>query len=83
MLPDQELTVILSGIISTMCFMLLGFCDRLPVLGDSFGSELKPHCAGPLLHETEPHQLCFQHHHHEPARGGCVGESLPLLLVTF
>lgn len=58
-----------------MFFMLLGISDRLPAFGDSFGSELKPHGASPLLYETEPHKLRFQHHHHEPARGGCVGES--------
>lgn len=54
--------------------MLLGFSDWLPDFGDSFGTELQSNCAGPLLYEAEPHQLCFQHHHHEPARGGCVGE---------
>lgn len=72
--------VTLNGIIATMFFVLLGFSDRLPAFGDSFGPELQPHGAGPLLYETEPHQLCLQHHHHEPACGGCVGE---LLSVTF
>lgn len=55
--------------------MLLGFSDGFPDFGDSFGPELQPYCAGTLLYETEPHQFCFQHHHHEPACGGCVGES--------
>lgn len=46
----------------------------LPGGRDCTGTELQPDCAHPLLHETEPHQLRFQHHHHEPARRGCVGE---------
>lgn len=60
-----------------MCFLLLvGLSDMLPGGRDSPGTELKPDRAHPLLHETEPHQLRFQHHHHEPARRGRVGESL-------
>lgn len=59
----------------TMLFLLVGFSDRFPAFGNSFGLELQSHCARPLLYETEPHQLRFQHHHHEPACGGCVGES--------
>lgn len=58
-----------------MFFLLVGFSDRLPAFGDSFGLKLESHCARPLLYETESHQLCLQHHHHEPACGGCVGES--------
>lgn len=59
---------------ATLFFLLVGFSDRLPAFGDSFRLELQPHCACPLLYETEPHQLRLQHHHYEPARGGCVGE---------
>lgn len=65
-----------------MLFLLVGFADRLPAFGDSFGTELQPHCAHPLLHETEPHQLRFQHHYHESACGGCVGESRHQLSVN-
>lgn len=66
----------INSIISTMCFFsLIGFSDRLPAFRNSFRPELQPHCAGPLLYETEPHQLRLQHHHYEPACGGCVGES--------
>lgn len=60
---------------ATLFFLLVGFSDRLPAFGDSFGLELQPHCARPLLYEAEPHQLCFQHHYHESACCGCVGES--------
>ncbi len=63
-----------------MFFPLLGFSDRLPAFGDSFGLELQPHCARSLLYETEPNKLCFKHHHHEPACGGCVGKSRTLLI---
>lgn len=59
---------------ATMFFLLVGFSDRLPTFGDCFGLELQPHCARPLLYETEPHQLSLKHHYHEPACGGCVGE---------
>lgn len=55
--------------------VLVGFSDRLPTFGDSFGLKLQPNCARPLLYETEPHQFRFQHHNHEPARGGCVSKS--------
>lgn len=55
--------------------MLVGFSDRLPTFGDRFGLELQPNCACPLLYETEPHQLRFQHHNNEPACGGCIGKS--------
>lgn len=58
-----------------MFFLLVGFSDRLPAFGDSFGLELQPYCACLLLYDTEPHQLSFPHHHHEPTCGGCVGES--------
>lgn len=68
----MKLNFTLNG---TMFFLLVGFSDRLPAFGDSFGLELQPHCARPLLYETEPHQLRFQHHYHEPACGGCVSES--------
>lgn len=58
---------------------LLGFSDQPPAFGDSFGFEFQSHCTCALLHEAESHQLCFQHHHHEPACGGCASESWPLL----
>lgn len=58
-----------------MFFLLVGFSDQSPAFGDSFGFKLQPHCAGALLYEAESHQLRFQHHHHEPACGGCVSES--------
>ncbi len=79
-MTKMALNVILNV---SMFFPLIGFSDRLPAFGDSFGLELKSHCARPLLYETEPHQLRLQHNHHEPACGGCVGESWPLLSVTF
>lgn len=62
-----------------MFSMLLGFSDWVPDFRDSFGTELQSNCAGPLLYEAEPHQLRFQYHHHEPACGGCVGESRPAI----
>lgn len=59
-----------------MCLFPLpvGLSDMLPGGRGCTGTELQPDCAHSLLHETEPHQLRFQHHHHEPARRGCVGE---------
>lgn len=60
---------------ATKFFLLVGFSDGLPAFGDSSGLELQPYCARPLLYETEPCQLSFQHHHHESTCGGCVGES--------
>lgn len=66
-----------------MLFLLEGFLDKLSGCGDCVGPKFQPHGAGPLLHETEPHQLRFQHHHHEPACGGCVGEFSLSLVHTF
>ncbi len=68
----MTLNIILNA---TMFFLFAGFSDRLSASGDSFGLELKPYCARSLLYETEPHKFCFQHYHHEPACGGCVGKS--------
>lgn len=69
----------MSLLIATVLFLLVGFSDRLPAFRDSFGIELQPHGAGPLLHETESHQLSVQHRHHEPACGGCAGESSSII----
>lgn len=75
-----KISVTLNGTINAgLVFLLKGFSDRVPALGDHFGPELQSHRACPLLHETEPHQLCLQHHHHEPTCGRCVGEFCSLL----